>query len=133
MLDYCNDMNLSEITQYHFTELDLTVSDDDLATTKATTMVPKHSEARKFLECLTNDCLITLGVYLGLRYVHLKKMKEDCLLDEMLDSWLREDDDVIETSGHPSWPGLVQALENAGYNGVAAEIRKGMCRIQRDV
>ena len=113
MLRYCHKL---------FIELDLT----DPTTTKTTSAVPKHSEARKFLECLSNDRLKTIGMYLGLRYVHLKKMKEDCMLDDMLDSWLREDDDVTETSGSPSWQSLVKALEEAGCKGVAANITKGI-------
>ena len=88
-------------------------------------MVPKHSEAREFLKCLSNDRLIIVGVYLGLRYVNLKNMKEDSLLDDMLVSWLREDDDVTETSGSPSWQNLVKALEKDGHNRVAANISKG--------
>ena len=95
-------------------------------TTRTISIAPKHPEARKFLECLSNDRLKAIGVCLGLRYVHLKNMKEDCLLDEMLVSWLREDDDVKETSGHPSWPSLVKALEEAGHNGVATQIKEGM-------
>ena len=69
-------------------------------------------------------------MYLGLQYVHLKRMKEDCLLDDMLNSWLREDDCVTETSGSPSWQSLVKALEEAGCKGVAAKIKQGMSVIQ---
>ena len=111
------------------TELDLFVSDDP-ATTKTTSVALTHPVVRKFLKCLSNKELREVGLELGLRWPRLKNMKEDCVLDDMLDSWLREDDDVKETSGHPSWQSLVKALEEAGFNGVAAEIRKGMCRIQ---
>ena len=114
-----------EVSIPFFIDLDLTVSDDPAAT-KTTTVALTHLLARKFLECLTNDRIRTLGMHLGLRYVHLKRMKEDCLLDDMLDSWLREDDDVIETSGRPSWQSLVQALEEAGCKGVATKIKQGI-------
>ena len=99
------------------------------ATPKTISAVPIHSEARKFLECLSSDRLMTIGLRLGLRYANLKRMREGGLLDDMLDSWLSGDDNVIEKSGHPSWQSLIKALEEAGYNGVATEIRKGMCRI----
>ena len=112
-----------------FIELDLTVSDDP-ATTKTTPVALTHPVVRKFLKCLSNKELRELGLELGLRWPRLKKMKEDCVLDDMLDSWLKEDDDVTVTSGSPSWQSLVKALEEAGCNGVAAKIRKGMCRIQ---
>ena len=46
-------------------------------------------------------------------------------LDDIISSWLRKDDDVTETSGHPSWQSLNKAMEEAGYSGIAAMIRKG--------
>ena len=108
-----------------FTELDLTVSDDP-ATVKTTSVAPTHRAVRKFLKDLSNTQLREVGLELGLKNVRLKKMEKDCMLDDMLDSWLREDDDVTETSGCPSWQGLVKALKEAGCTGVAAKIRKGM-------
>ena len=87
---------------------------------------PQHAEAREILKGLSSKQLKEVGVELGLKNINLKKMMiTDCMLDEMLDSWLNADDDVIETSGHPSWQSLVQALEEAGYPGEAATIRNG--------
>ena len=56
-------------------------------------------------------------------------MREGYLLDDMVDSWLRKDDDIVETSGHPSWQSLVKALEEAGCTGVATTVRKSMSDI----
>ena len=53
-------------------------------------------------------------------------MKEDCLVDDMLDSWLREDDDVTETSGHPSWESLAAALKEGGFTGVETSVKQSM-------
>ena len=106
------------------TGLDLTVSGDPV-TTKTTPVALTHSAVRNFLKLLHNTQLRELGLELGLRWPRLKKMKEDCILDDMLDSWLREDDDVAVVSGHPSWQSLVKALEESGYTGVAAAIRQG--------
>ena len=108
-----------------FTELDLTVSDDPV-TTKTTSVTLTHSAVRKFLKPLSNTQLREVGLELGLRWPRLKKMKENCMLDDMLESWLREDDDVTETSGRPSWLSLVKALEEAGYKGVATKIKQSM-------
>ena len=47
-------------------------------------------------------------------------------MNEMISCWRREDDDVITTSGRPSWLSLVKALEEEGHNGVAARIKSGM-------
>ena len=107
-----------------FTGLDQTVSVDPAArTTKST---PTHSAVRQFLKILSNTQLREVGLELGLHWARLKMMTEDCLLDEMLDSWLRKEDDVIEISGHPSWQSLVKALEEAGYAGVAAHIKESV-------
>ena len=83
----------------------------------------KHVAVKRFLKDLTNADIIHLGMELGMRYHHLKNMREDTLLDDMIGSWLRKDDDVIQTSGTPSWESLAKALEETGYNGVATNIR----------
>lgn len=79
---------------------------------------------KRFLKQLAPSEIRSLGLELGLRLPHLKRMNDD--LDEMIHCWLREDDDVYETSGIPSWENLVKALEEAGFKGVAADIRRGM-------
>ena len=110
-----------------FTELDLIVSDDPI-TAKTTSAAPTHPAVKMYLRSLSNVQLREVGLELGLCWPHLKNMKEDCMLDEMLDSWLRGEDayDVIETSGHPSWQKLVKALKEAGHTGVAAKIKQGI-------
>lgn len=98
----------------------MTVSDDP-AMTETTMAVPIHSSVMKFLKPLSKLELRELGLELGLRWHRLKKMKKDCMLNDMSDSWLREDDDVMETSGHPSWLSLVKALEEVGTSQEAEE------------
>ena len=104
----------------------MTVS-DDAATAETTPVALTHLAVKKFLKHLSNVELRELGLELGLKNVRLRNMMiKDCMLDDMLESWLRGDDDVIETSGRPSWESLVKALKEAGHNGVAATIKKGM-------
>ena len=81
---------------------------------------------KQFLKHLTNAEIRNVGVHLGLSFRKLKSIREEDIPDETISRWLREDDDVTKTSGSPSWQSLVKALEEAGYNGVVANIRKGM-------
>ena len=83
-----------------------------------------HAKIKKFLRVLTNEELRNVGLELGLSYNHLEKMGHDCL-NELVHCWLNKDDDVMETSGAPSWKSLAKALEEAGFTGVASNIRKG--------
>ena len=83
-----------------------------------------HAKIKKFLKILTNEELKNVGVELGLSYHHLEKMGHDCL-NELVHCWLNKDDDVMETSGTPSWESLARAVEEAGFTGVASSIRKG--------
>ena len=97
---------------FPFAELDLT---NPAISTETTTVSPIYSAVKMFLDPLSKLELRELGLELGLRWHCLKNiMKKDCILDDILDSWLREDDDVTETSGHPSWLSLVKALEEVG-------------------
>ena len=94
--------------------------------TRSTTLIPTHTAVKQFLKHLTNAEIRNVGVYLGLSFRKLKSIREEDVQDETISHWLREDDDVTETSGSPSWQSLVQALEEAGHNGVVVNIRKGM-------
>ena len=80
---------------------------------------------KRYLKSLSNTGIINVGVNLGLDYNSLKNVRED-VMNEMISCWRREDDDVITTSGRPSWLSLVKALEEEGHNGVAAKIKNGM-------
>ena len=40
----------------------------------------------------------------------------------MIDAWLRQEDDVLETSGPPTWESLCKALREINQNGVAIQI-----------
>lgn len=82
-----------------------------------------HAQVIKFLSRLTNPELIAVGVLLGLRYPNLKRMSSESLLTDMVYSWLRRDDDVIE-AGTPSWNSLIEALMVNGKTGIASDIKK---------
>lgn len=63
-------------------------------------------------------------------------MSCDSLLYDLVNAWLRGDDDVIEWSGEPSWESLHAALRRHGHNGIASDIqKKGQFRhtILRDI
>ena len=44
--------------------------------------------------------------------------------DDMVDAWLRKEDDVYEKSGAPTWMSLIAALKKIGQNGIAQDIEK---------
>lgn len=39
-------------------------------------------------------------------------------------AWLKEEDNVIKTSGKPSWSSLMKSLEEHGHNGIIAKIKE---------
>lgn len=44
------------------------------------------------------------------------------LPDDMIDAWLNREDDVLDTSGDPTWKSLCKALKEIGQNGIANKI-----------
>ena len=68
--------------------------------------------------------LIILGVRLGLSYARLRRMGLNSLLNDMVHSWLRMDDDVLSVAGEPSWETLRAALEACGHSGIAFSIKE---------
>ena len=75
------------------------------------------------LEDLNNDNLRKLGTSLGLAFTKLKRLTS--LPDDMVEAWLRGDDNVIEISGPPSWESLATALDKIGHTKIAITIRRG--------
>ena len=73
---------------------------------------------------LRNDKLYELGVELGLNITELKRVASIELPLELCGRWLRGDDDVLQTSGTPTWSSLVRALRNIGASGVARSIEQ---------
>ena len=84
-----------------------------------------HFQVSSLLEDLNNDEVIKLGTALGLAFNKLKKMTS--LPDDMVGTWLRGDDDVIKTSGPPTWESLATALDKTGHTEIAITIRRGKC------
>ena len=82
-----------------------------------------HFKVAKILEDLNNVQLIRLGTALGLKYPHLQRMQT--LPDDMVFAWLNMEDEVMDTSGIPTWSSLIKALEDTDQKGVASRIRKG--------
>ena len=85
-----------------------------------------HFNITEFLNDLNIEQLLRIGGKLGLSYPTLQKMKSlPGLPGDMIAAWLREEDNVTMTSGHPSWTSLVTALEAVGQSGIASKIKKG--------
>ena len=82
-----------------------------------------HFKVSKVLKALDNEQLIRLGTALGLEYPHLKRMQT--LPEDMVAAWLNMEDEVMDTSGIPTWSSLIKALEDTDQKGVAFNIRKG--------
>lgn len=85
--------------------------------------IADHNKVTKFLRELDYHQLIGVGAALGLYRHNLKRMKD--LLEDMVAAWLRENDNVTEASGSPSWTTLATALEDIGHERIASRIRKG--------
>lgn len=51
----------------------------------------------------------------------LESAENFCL--KLISAWLREEDEVSERSGKPSWESLAKALEEIGQNGIARSIK----------
>ena len=79
-------------------------------------------EITRYLSDLSNKQLIDLGGALGLRYPTLQRMKD--LPNEMVAAWLLRQEDVLETSGEPTYEGLAEALGKIGQNGLAKDVRE---------
>ena len=84
----------------------------------------REREVNPYLKKLDTAKLYELGVELGLNIVALKKIDQEQLPLELCIRWLREDDNVHQTSGIPTWSSLVRALRNIGANGVASSIEQ---------
>ena len=73
-----------------------------------------------------------LGLYLGLYEPTLNAIEEDCSgskkrLMKCISAWLKEEDNVKETGGGPSWLSLVSALEAMGEDQIANNIKIKYC------
>ena len=87
-----------------------------------------HFKVSTVLKDLNNEQLIRLGTALGLRYPHLQRM--DSLPEDLVSAWLNMEDEVMDTSGIPTWSSLIKALEDTDQKGVASHIRKGKFILQ---
>ena len=73
------------------------------------------------------DQIKLLGGELGLNVFNLEKMKT--LPQDMVKSWLRQEDDVKKKCGDPlTWEALVKALQTLGQTGIADKILAQKCQ-----
>ena len=86
-------------------------------------------EVNPYLKKLDTAKLYDLGLELGLNITELKRIPTEQLPLELCMRWLREDDDVHQTSGTPTWSSLATALRNIGASGVASSIEQKMQKL----
>ena len=79
-----------------------------------------HLKIHRLLRTLEESDIVLLGQALGLLRSKLKRLKK--CPDEMIDAWLRQEDDVLESSGPPTWESLCKALREINQNGIAIQI-----------
>ena len=82
--------------------------------------IDDHFDVTNYLGELDINQIRSLGGALGLLYPNLKKMESP--LEDMVEAWLRKDDNVLTRSGPPTWKSLVKALKDIGNNGIAEKI-----------
>ena len=80
-------------------------------------------EVRQYLGQLSNANLMYIGVTLGLSYYRLVRMNNSH--DDMVRAWLNQEDNIITTSGLPTWNSLCVALCKCGHGAIAAKISEG--------
>ena len=80
-----------------------------------------HLKIYQHLKCMEDSDIILLGQALGLLRSKLKRLKR--VPDEMIDAWLRQEDNVLKKSGPPTWENLHIALKEIDQNGIANEIK----------
>ena len=81
-----------------------------------------HHQVSMCLRDLTENQLLDLGGALGLYWPNLKMMKYLC--KELVEAWLNGADNVLATSGQPTWRSLIKALDEIGQKGTADKISK---------
>ena len=81
-----------------------------------------HFQVTEYLSDLTKEELLKLGSALGLLWPNLKKMTMLC--EDLVEGWLNGADNVVATSGQPTWASLIKALEKIKLKGVAGKIKK---------
>ena len=81
-----------------------------------------HFQVTECLSDLTFKETLKLGSALGLLWSNLKKMT--VLPHDLVERWLNSADNVIATSGRPTWASLINALEKIELKGVAERIKK---------
>ena len=74
-------------------------------------------------DTLENEQIIDVGAKLGLKRMKLQNIAPEKLESTMISKWLRQDDNVLTTSGPPTIKSLIRALDELGI-GVANTIRK---------
>ena len=76
----------------------------------------------QYLNDLSNKQLINLDGALSLHFPTLQRMKD--LPNEMVAAWLLCQEDVLKTSGEPTYERLAKALGEIGQNGLTKDVRE---------
>ena len=79
-------------------------------------------EITRYLSDLNDEQLRDLGGALGLHFPTLRRMKD--LPNDMVAAWLLRQEDVLKTSGEPTYERLAKALGKIGQNGLAKDVRE---------
>lgn len=85
--------------------------------------IKDHFKVTEYLRYLSQEDQIRLGGALGLHYTNLKEMTSLC--GDMVLAWLKQQDNVTQKSGKPTWESLFSALKLIGHEGLAKTITKG--------
>ena len=83
-----------------------------------------HQQVVGYLQEIGTDKLIDLGLTLGLSRMDLKRSLPKELVGDLVTSWIRRDNDVLDVSGAPTWRSLAKALLRVKLTGISLDIQR---------
>ena len=82
----------------------------------------KHlNEILPYVKNIGDEDLRRLGLALGLYLPTLKRMRN--LPEDLTGAWLNREENVLKTSGEPTYERLAVAMEEIGQTGMALDVR----------
>lgn len=78
-----------------------------------------HQDICEALKDLDVTHLVDLGGVLGLSRNTCRKIS---IVGDLVASWLRREDNVLQKSGEPTWSRLADALDKIGQRGISQDI-----------
>lgn len=82
--------------------------------------IKDHGRVYEYIKKMKDDEIRMLGRELGLEYATLTSLHHP--QSQVIAAWLRVEDNVLTTSGPPSWKSLVKALQNVWRPDIADRI-----------